>query len=59
MRDELLRAVYDKWDAAYVQAESDRLDSDVALISAWGNDYAQPTSDSLAIPQDVEDIDLR
>ena len=59
VRDELLRAVYDKWDAAYVQAESDRLDSDVALISAWGNDYAQPTSDSLAIPQDVEDIDLR
>jgi len=59
IRDELLRAVYDGWDPAFVRAESARLQVDMDLLSSWGRTVAEPTPDSLAVPENVEDIDLR
>lgn len=59
VRDELLRALYDGWDPAYVAAESDRLAADISLVSAWGKQYAEPTPDTLPVPEGVEDVELR
>ena len=59
IRDELLRAVYGGWDPAFVRAESARLQVDMDLLSSWGRTVAEPTPDSLAVPENVEDIDLR
>lgn len=59
IRDELLRAVYDGWDPAFVRAASARLQVDMDLLSSWRRTVAEPTLDSLAVPENGEDIDLR
>jgi choline-sulfatase len=59
VRDELLSAVYDGWDPAWVRSESKRLEADIGLLSAWGREAARPLPESLPIPDDVEQIELR
>ena len=59
VREDLLRTLCQDWDPAFVAAQSERLAADISLVSAWGRQYAEPTPDTLPIPEGVEDIDLR
>jgi choline-sulfatase len=57
VREDLLRALYDGWDPAYVRRECERQARDMEVLTAWGKRVQPAHEDTLPVPEGVEDIE--
>ncbi len=58
IRDELLQRVYDGWDPEHVLRETAASSKDMALLTEWGKVVQPRLDETLAVPEDAEDITL-
>ena len=59
LRQQLLRDLFSGWDPDAVQRECERQLADMSLLSAWGAAVKPTHEDSLAVPEDAEQIERR
>ena len=59
IRNRLVSRIFEHWDPEYVLRESTHIDRDIGLITRWGQAIQPTLPDSVAVPDDAEDIECR
>ena len=59
IRAELLVSLHDGWDPDHVCRESEVMERDMALVSEWGKAVQPRMEETLPVPENAEDIELR
>ncbi|MDE2797192.1 MAG: sulfatase-like hydrolase/transferase [Gemmatimonadota bacterium] len=59
IRNHLLSRIFEHWDPEDVLRESADIDRDIRLITRWGQAIQPTLPDTVAVPDDAEDIECR